>query len=176
MTLIAQLIRGTTFLDTRLQDYCNQWNAWIGLDWFFYRVLVLPPLYGLSNGPPFSWLCIWLSCIFYEPNSQKFSFTLSTRVWWCCRWAPACGQTHTHGLSPICPGVWNSLGISMSVGVNYNKRGSTNIVIGSVASIRQRLCISLALGNTLVDQTSTITNSLSSSGNTDNSSDKGNGN
>ena len=60
----------------------------------------------------------------------------------------------------------------MSVGVNYNKRGSTNIVIGSVASIR----ISLALGNTLVDQTSTITNSLSSSGNTDNSSDKGNGN
>ena len=64
----------------------------------------------------------------------------------------------------------------MSVGVNYNKRGSTNIVIGSVASIRQRLCISLALGNTLVDQTSTITNNLSSSGNTDNSSDKGNGN
>ena len=23
------------------------------VDWIYYRVLVLPPLYGLSNGPPF---------------------------------------------------------------------------------------------------------------------------
>ena len=34
----------------------------------------------------------------------------------------------------LCPGVWNSLGVSMLVGVNYNKRGSMNSVTGSVAT------------------------------------------
>jgi len=33
---------------------------WIGLDWIFFRALVLPPLYGLSNGPTFPLLGLLL--------------------------------------------------------------------------------------------------------------------
>ena len=54
--------------------------------------------------------------------------------------------------------------------MSSNKRGSTSSVSGSVESISLRLGISLTLGNTVVHQTSTITDSLNSSGNTDSSS------
>jgi len=54
--------------------------------------------------------------------------------------------------------------------VTSNKRGSTSSVSSSVESISLRLGISLTLGNTVVHQTSTITDSLNSSGNTDSSS------
>ena len=57
-----------------------------------------------------------------------------------------------------------------------NKRGSTSSVSGSVESISLRLGISLTLGNTVVHQTSTITDSLNSSGNTDSSSSRGDSN
>ena len=57
-----------------------------------------------------------------------------------------------------------------------NKRGSTSSVSSSVESISLRLGISLTLGNTVVHQTSTITDSLNSSGNTDSSSSRGDSN
>ena len=60
--------------------------------------------------------------------------------------------------------------------MSSNKRGSTSSVSSSVESISLRLGISLTLGNTVVHQTSTITNSLDSSGNTDSSSSRGNSN
>merc|ERR1719430_3124992 len=77
------------------------------------------------------------------------------------------------------PGVAHPPGLSMAVGgrcVSSNKRGSTSSVSGSVESISLRLGISLTLGNTVVHQTSTITDSLNSSGNTDSSSSRGNSN
>merc|ERR1711936_722845 len=62
-------------------------------------------------------------------------------------------------------------------GVSSNKRGSTSSVSGSVESISigLRLGISLTLGNTVVHQTSTKTDSLNSSGNT-NSCSRGDSN
>ena len=60
--------------------------------------------------------------------------------------------------------------------MSSNKRGSTSSVSSSVESISLRLGISLTLGNTVVHQTSTITDSLNSSGNTDSSSSRGDSN
>ena len=60
--------------------------------------------------------------------------------------------------------------------MSSNERGSTSSVSGSVKSISLRIGISLTLGNTVVHQTSTITDSLNSSGNTDSSSSWGDSN
>ena len=93
------------------------------------------------------------------------------------------GDGHTDGVGDLAgsldsPGVAHSPGLSMAVGgrgVSSNKRGSTSSVSGSVESISLRLGISLTLGNTVVHQTSTITDSLNSSGNTDSSSSSSRG-
>ena len=94
------------------------------------------------------------------------------------------GDGHTDGVGDLTgslngPGVAHPPGLSMAVGgrcVSSNKRGGTSSVSGSVESISLRLGISLTLGNTVVHQTSTITDSLNSSGNTDSSSSRGDSN
>ena len=94
------------------------------------------------------------------------------------------GDGHTDGVGDLTgslngPGVAHPPCLSMAVGgrcVSSNKRGSTSSVSGSVESISLRLGISLTLGNTMVHQTSTITDSLNSSGNTDSSSSRGDSN
>merc|ERR550517_2051633 len=94
------------------------------------------------------------------------------------------GDGHTNRVGDLAgslngPGVAHPPGLSMAVGgrcVSSNKRGGTSSVSGSVESISLRLGISLTLGNTVVHQTSTITDSLNSTGNTDSSSSRGDSN
>ena len=98
--------------------------------------------------------------------------------------AGADGDRHTNRVGDLTgglnsPGVAHPPGLGMAVGGRGVTSSSSNRgsgVSSSVESIGLRLSISLTLGNTVVDQTGSIANSLHSSGNTDSSSSRGDSN